>query len=38
MLPFPARFFLHLSGSEKKQADTGEGTEQRPEARVAGRE
>ncbi|PYV69726.1 MAG: hypothetical protein DMG97_21155 [Acidobacteria bacterium] len=26
LLPVSACFFFHLSGSEKKQADTGEGT------------
>jgi len=29
-LPVSACFFFHWSGSEKKQADTGEGTERRP--------
>ena len=30
-LPFPACFFLHLSGSGKKQGGTVKGTERRPE-------
>jgi hypothetical protein len=30
-LPFPTRFFLHLSGNEKKQGGTMKGTERRPE-------
>jgi hypothetical protein len=29
-LPFPACFFLHLSGSGKKQDGTVKGTERRP--------
>ena len=29
-LPFPACFFLHLSGSGKKQGGTVKGTERRP--------
>lgn len=31
LLPVSACFFFHLSGSEEKQGDTGEGTERRPE-------
>ena len=30
-LPFPACFFLHLSGGGKKQGGTVKGTERRPE-------
>jgi hypothetical protein len=36
-LPFPACFFLHLSGSGKKQGGTGKG-QNGDRRRVAGRE